>query len=607
MENNTTQRESRLVLYILGGLIVCLCLTLIGAGYLLTTQSQEIVNAFQTQVPVRRPPYEMTETAVAANATVAIATRAAQQTQPLIFNETFDSNTNEWDIADFEDDYFSNRERIADGVLSIQSTAKKGFFALRTPKVKELEDFFASAKVRQVKGPTGKRFGIAFRVADGGNFFWFGIDQNQKYSVSMKYKGEWETVVPRQFSRAIETQGVNQLAVSGHGSQFDLFINDVYVDSFEDSRLARGRIGIGFELSAQDETLLEFDNVKVHGAPTQKDQNAQATVTAWAPTLTARANWQVIMADGFEKTSNPEGWYTGNVNTERTVGSRKVEEGVYRWKLRALQGTTWYSIPRNPKFQDFRLSIDAYKIGGGPTSFYCAAFRIVDSDNYYRFCVKETQEFKVDGRFKGKWTTIVDWTDSPAIRASETNRLSVSGVGSHFVFEINDQYVWDLEDYRLTYGTPGVAIEMGQGDETTFEFDNFALQRPTLPTPTPSRPGTASHTHTLTLTPTQTETPNAAAKTLTAAAPTATAIPSLTRFPTSTAPFVDVPNLLFYSPERALELLEAIGLRGEVEVESSTYCGGLLKRQDPIFGTQLPRGSIVRIVSCRPLTPTPKP
>ena len=64
-------------------------------------------------------------------------------------------------------------------------------------------------------------------------------------------------------------------------------------------------------------------------------------------------------------------------------------------------------------------------------------------------------------------------------RPGEANRLTVIGRGSHFTFYINDQYVAEAEDDRLTAGDVGVAVELlDDGDSAVFEFDDFEVRAP---------------------------------------------------------------------------------------------------------------------------------
>ena len=59
------------------------------------------------------------------------------------------------------------------------------------------------------------------------------------------------------------------------------------------------------------------------------------------------------------------------------------------------------------------------------------------------------------------------------------NRLAVVAEGAHFVLFVNDQYVAEVDDDRLSSGMVGVAVDLfDPGDEAVFEFDNFELRVP---------------------------------------------------------------------------------------------------------------------------------
>jgi len=69
--------------------------------------------------------------------------------------------------------------------------------------------------------------------------------------------------------------------------------------------------------------------------------------------------------------------------------------------------------------------------------------------------------------------------EAAAIRPGGTNRLTVLAEGSHFAFYINEQYVGEADDDRLSRGQLGLAIELADaGDTAVFEFDNFEMRAP---------------------------------------------------------------------------------------------------------------------------------
>ena len=226
-------------------------------------------------------------------------------------------------------------------------------------------------------------------------------------------------------------------------------------------------------------------------------QVAQATATAQAARATATAqaqaaatvvadvgdvpaaasDWPVVLSDPFGPNVND--WPVGDYSDERVTGNRLVTGGTYRWQAEALDGVIWWSMPDIASVSDFYLTAEARRVSGVEDGQYGVILRRADRDNYGLFKIEDSQYFKFSVRYEGEWETVIDWTEASAIRPGEVNRLTVIAEGSHFTFYINDEYVGEADDDRLTRGQSGLAIELlDAGDAATFEFDNFAVRAP---------------------------------------------------------------------------------------------------------------------------------
>jgi tetratricopeptide (TPR) repeat protein len=118
--------------------------------------------------------------------------------------------------------------------------------------------------------------------------------------------------------------------------------------------------------------------------------------------------------------------------------------------------------------------VEAQQISGEQGS-YGVVFRIDGADNRYYFDISNSQ-FSVYLMYNNNWTPLIEWTWVSAIRPNESNRLTVSAQGSHFTFFINDLFVGEADNDRLSYGRVGLAVELyNAGDEAVFEFDNFEI------------------------------------------------------------------------------------------------------------------------------------
>ena len=222
---------------------------------------------------------------------------------------------------------------------------------------------------------------------------------------------------------------------------------------------------------------------------TATKQAARATSTAQAvrapatapacghDTALAPSDWRTVLCDTFD--ANVNDWPGGEYSDERIIGERSITGGKYRWETDALNDVIWWSIPDVAPVSDFYLTVEARRISGVEDAQYGVLFRRADSDNYGLFKIEDSQYFKFSVRHEGEWTHVIDWTEASAIRPGGTNRLTVLAEGSHFTFYINEQYVGEADDDRLSRGQPGLAIELADaGDTAVFEFDNFEIRAP---------------------------------------------------------------------------------------------------------------------------------
>jgi hypothetical protein len=209
---------------------------------------------------------------------------------------------------------------------------------------------------------------------------------------------------------------------------------------------------------------------------------AQVEATASAVTvvddlLAIASSWPVAFGDTFD--SNANDWPAGDYSDERLTGSREIIDGKYHWEAAALDGVIWWSIPDVASVSDFYLTVNAQRVSGVTDGQYGVIFRRADRDNYALFKIEDSQYYKFSVRYQGEWETVIDWTESSAIRPVGVNRLAVVGEGSHFTFYINDEYVGEIDEDRLPEGTIGLAIELlDDKDAAVFEFDDLEMRAP---------------------------------------------------------------------------------------------------------------------------------
>ncbi|MFQ6100342.1 MAG: serine/threonine-protein kinase [Anaerolineae bacterium] len=216
------------------------------------------------------------------------------------------------------------------------------------------------------------------------------------------------------------------------------------------------------------------------GQATSTAQAVQATATVEAgmdATLRAASHWPIVLYDDFSAEVND--WPTGDYSDELVEGNRQITSGQYHWEAAALGGVVWWSIPEIASVSDLYLTVEAKRTSGNTDSQYGLLFRRVDRDNYYIFRIRDDGDYQFRTRYEGEWETLIDWTESDLIQPGGLNRLTVVAQGSHFTFYIDDQYVDEYDDSRLSSGRSGLLLGFNEaGDTAVFEFDDFELRAP---------------------------------------------------------------------------------------------------------------------------------
>jgi hypothetical protein len=192
---------------------------------------------------------------------------------PLIFDDTFDDNRNEWPLEEDDDDLASVSWKIEDGKYMWDALAKQGFIYWTYPSVPIATDFTLSVDAQQVEGPYDGQYGLVFRLLDENNYYLFLIDQDKNYSFDLYNEGEWFTLDQGTISPAVMQNDENRISVIGEKITFRVYINDIFINETIDQTLTSGKFGIAIGLTyPQDRAVFEFDNFELR-SPEMTDEN----------------------------------------------------------------------------------------------------------------------------------------------------------------------------------------------------------------------------------------------------------------------------------------------------------------------------------------------
>jgi hypothetical protein len=211
----------------------------------------------------------------------------------------------------------------------------------------------------------------------------------------------------------------------------------------------------------------------------QTEVSSQSTATAQVASdlLGQVSDWPLVLSDPFD--INSGFWGTGSKTSGCISGSRSLREGKYTWNAHVTGGCIWFTWPDLKMVEDFYLSVECKQTSGAESAYCGAGFRLSSDVDYYYFAINSNQSVRARLRYNDEWKALLDLNNIAAIRPGQSNRITIIGQGTHFVFFVNDQYIGEAFDSTLTRGKTGLTISLGtEGDTAIFEFDNFVLRAP---------------------------------------------------------------------------------------------------------------------------------
>lgn len=210
---------------------------------------------------------------------------------------------------------------------------------------------------------------------------------------------------------------------------------------------------------------------------TQKAMETTATAQVIQTTIAnAGSQWQVVFLEDFSTNDNE--WPTGIRNEDYATVTREIKDGKYLWNINSNRGfVDWADPIMDRNFRDFSATVECAFFGS--SSAECGLiFRKDPGNSYYYFDVDNSGSFAFYLRYNDEWIKLIDRTKSPLIKIGGSNRITVIGEGSHFIFLVNDKYVAEATDDTVGVGTIVMAFSLGENEQANFEFDNFEIRTP---------------------------------------------------------------------------------------------------------------------------------
>jgi hypothetical protein len=176
---------------------------------------------------------------------------------------------------------------------------------------------------------------------------------------------------------------------------------------------------------------------------------------------------------GSDFSGSHDWWVTTNTACEYSyVGAR------YYVTAKASSYLCWANAPAASFPASFTVEVDCTITTTEPEDGCGILYRNTSTptgDTYYYFASQNRGRYKL-WLHGTSWTTLIDWTDTVAIRgAGLLNRLGVTVRGSSMDFCVNGTYLTSHADDTLSDGIVSIAADNGTGEQAQAMFDNFVL------------------------------------------------------------------------------------------------------------------------------------
>ncbi len=178
--------------------------------------------------------------------------------------DTFQTNFNLWDLGPYSNEFSSGERFIkSGGFLWKIDQINKNFWQSIFLQSSPVTNAYISLDARKIIGDAqASCYGLAFRFTEDGGYFLFVCD-DQSYAVIKTDNSTDTMILDWQISEKINPGRMNKLGIAAVGNQFEVYLNNQYINSFVDAKFPNGTVGVAIFLSKPIPAQFIFDNLIV--------------------------------------------------------------------------------------------------------------------------------------------------------------------------------------------------------------------------------------------------------------------------------------------------------------------------------------------------------
>ena len=182
---------------------------------------------------------------------------------------------------------------------------------------------------------------------------------------------------------------------------------------------------------------------------------------------------RVLFSDDFSDPSS--GW-----NQVTAPGGESIYlDGAYRIFVNQPNVDIWSKPGRS--FQDVRVEVDAFKVGGERDNRFGVLCRAIDDDSFYTFIVSSDGYYGI-GLIDGQAYQLLGMDalqPSEAINlGSASNHIRADCVGDTLTLTVNGVQLAQVKDTRFSSGDVGLIAGTYDTPGTDIRFDDFIVYQP---------------------------------------------------------------------------------------------------------------------------------
>ena len=452
-----------------------------------------------TEESTEEPTAEPTTEPTAATGTSSDAMIAAIQGQTPTFSDDFeDGEASDW--VTFPSDTVVYE--IFEGTLEYVFSASNVLTWSELPV--SVTNYYLEADATIASSVAEAEYGIIFNYVDSQNFYLYAVNNASRYSVWRLVNNGWEVVYDWSDSTALVAGegNTNRLGLLVQDTTIRLIANDEVIADLDNSEAAAGGVALAAGTFEESDLIMSFDNVMLWdldaleplptAEPTEEvEPTAEPTSEPTAePTEEVTQDFSAITARIEEIVAAEPDLHDEFRRDSGTWDTESHEFGGYFYESRAFhieayaeERIVWSAYYEDDvvvdpvQYDNFYVEFDTSFVTLTGENAAGLVFRLVDTDNFYKFILDEVGYFQLQKRVDGEYSDVIEWTITDAADDSEgaVNRIGILAEGSSLAFSVNGTVIATVEDPDLDSGAIALAIQTYSTPEGHSTFDNLDL------------------------------------------------------------------------------------------------------------------------------------